>query len=249
MSESRGFQQGNQNQETQIKMKMTKKLAMLPAMVVGSALSVYSLSNTASAANLLLNPGFEVAGGGGATDADGWNEVVGGPTGTVTRGTVMPAVGSGHAFIDFTNGAPGPGGAYFIEQNQGANTIDNGLNYDFSFFAKTDTTDFTGVNIFYQVQWLDQDGSDGGGFKGGVETSITGDLTSSYQEFSANNIDVPDGADSFLIRFQISAGAVDNISANLYVDSVSLDVTQVPEPSSSALLGLGGLALVLRRRK
>ena len=33
------------------------------------------------------------------------------------------------------------------------------------------------------------------------------------------------------------------------VDSVVVDVTPVPEPSSTALLGLGGLALILRRRK
>jgi len=33
------------------------------------------------------------------------------------------------------------------------------------------------------------------------------------------------------------------------VDNVYLDVTTVPEPSSTALLGLGGLALILRRRK
>ena len=33
------------------------------------------------------------------------------------------------------------------------------------------------------------------------------------------------------------------------IDSVSLEVNTVPEPSSAALLGLGGLALILRRRK
>ena len=33
------------------------------------------------------------------------------------------------------------------------------------------------------------------------------------------------------------------------VDNIELDFTAVPEPSSAALLGLGGLALILRRRK
>ncbi len=33
------------------------------------------------------------------------------------------------------------------------------------------------------------------------------------------------------------------------IDDLELDITQVPEPSSTALLGLGGLALILRRRK
>jgi hypothetical protein len=33
------------------------------------------------------------------------------------------------------------------------------------------------------------------------------------------------------------------------VDQISIDVSTVPEPTSAALLGLGGLALILRRRK
>ena len=33
------------------------------------------------------------------------------------------------------------------------------------------------------------------------------------------------------------------------IDNISVDLTTVPEPSSAALLGLGGLALILRRRK
>ena len=37
--------------------------------------------------------------------------------------------------------------------------------------------------------------------------------------------------------------------AQFLLDDVSLDYTVVPEPSSAALLGLGGLALILRRRK
>ncbi|NWK57567.1 PEP-CTERM sorting domain-containing protein [Verrucomicrobiaceae bacterium N1E253] len=35
----------------------------------------------------------------------------------------------------------------------------------------------------------------------------------------------------------------------IWFDAVSLEATAVPEPSAAALLGLGGLALVLRRRK
>ena len=36
-------------------------------------------------------------------------------------------------------------------------------------------------------------------------------------------------------------------SSDLVINSVKL--TQVPEPTTTALLGLGGLALILRRRK
>ncbi|MGB0774369.1 MAG: PEP-CTERM sorting domain-containing protein [Akkermansiaceae bacterium] len=58
----------------------------------------------------------------------------------------------------------------------------------------------------------------------------------------------------------VVAGTVDTASSSVFlvintngnqvrVDNVRLDLVQVPEPSSTALLGLGGLALILRRRK
>jgi hypothetical protein len=40
-----------------------------------------------------------------------------------------------------------------------------------------------------------------------------------------------------------------NPNGNFHLYDVSADYTAVPEPSSTALLGLGGLALILRRRK
>ena len=45
------------------------------------------------------------------------------------------------------------------------------------------------------------------------------------------------------------AGAIGTGHNGFLIDEVSFDGTAVPEPSSTALLGLGGLALILRRRK
>jgi hypothetical protein len=39
------------------------------------------------------------------------------------------------------------------------------------------------------------------------------------------------------------------VTGTVYADNVSLSVSAVPEPTTTALLGLGGLALILRRRK
>lgn len=210
------------------------------------ALAVVAVFAVPSQAAILMNSSFEAGTG---TDADIWNEVVAGPHGTVERVNTSAQDGTWAARMAYTNPATGAaGGAYFIEQNLGANTIDNTLLHDLSFWARSENTNFVGVNMFVQLQWLDQDNSNGGGFKGQLEQSLTGSLTTTYQEFSFTNLVVPADADSFLLRFQASAGAVDGISNALYVDNASLSA--VPEPGSAALLsGLGLIGVLVRRRR
>ena len=60
---------------------------------------------------------------------------------------------------------------------------------------------------------------------------------------------VPTNAASVFISVNNSRTAPTTNSNDGYVDLVSFSTTAVPEPSSAALLGLGGLALILRRRK
>jgi hypothetical protein len=218
-------------------------------LVVLSLATLFAFAGDASA-NILLNPGFEIGSGADAAD---WTENVFGPSGNVVRSGGMPNGGSfaAHMTFDHINN-PAAGGAYFIEQNQGANTVDNTDFFDLTFDAKADSTDFTGTNMFYQLMWLDQDGSHGGGVKGETLTSLTGlGLSTSYQSFSLLNIDVPDGADSFLLRFQVAAGAVEGFANGLWVDNASLSVVggEIPEPASWGLLMTGLLTLARRRRK
>lgn len=88
-----------------------------------------------------------------------------------------------------------------------------------------------------------------GGFQGQFDGSLTGmGLDTSYQQFSFTNIDVPDTADAFLVRFQIAAGGVFDISNSLYVDDVVL-TTSVPEPSVIGLIAIGFIGLASRRRR
>lgn len=198
----------------------------------------------AAGQEVLLNGGFEAGTGG---DADNWGELAG-PAGVTERNSGMPNTGSWAAYmsVDHVNNAPAAA-AYFIEQNLGANTIDASAPYNLTFSAKVDSTDQTGINAFVQIQWLDQDGSDGGGVKGEMLTSLFDlGITTDYQQFSFLGLDVPDGADSFLLRFQLAAGPVDQIQNGLWVDDASL--FRVPAPAGAALLGLGGLAAARRRR-
>jgi len=173
-----------------------------------------------TSANIILNPGFEA---GTAGDADDWLQAAG-PNGSTMRSGAMPNSGSFSAYMmaDHINNpaAPTP---YSVEQIQPAGSIDNSLNYDLSFSAKVDSLNFEGFDMFYQILWLDLDASDGGGVKGETLTPlIPQGINTSYQTFGLSDMDVPNGADSFQLRIQLSPGAVDGIANGLYVDDVDL---------------------------
>ena len=165
----------------------------------------------------------------------------------------MPNTGDFSAYISFDNtNNPAAGGAYFIEQNLGANVIDSTVNHDLTFFARAENSNFVGTDMFVQIQWLDQDGSDGGGFQGEVLQSLIGlgINDSGYQKFEIVDMDVPDSADSFLLRFQVAAGAVENTGNGMFVDDVTLSQTNaIPEPTTAGLVLLGVLGTTLIRRK
>lgn len=167
-----------------------------------------------------LNSGFEAGSG---ADADDWLELTG-PSGMVIRSDEMPRTGSYSAHLTFDHiNNPAAGAAYFVEQNLGANSIDSTQDFSLSFWAKVESIDFTGTDMFFQVLWLDQDASDGGGVQGEILTSLIGlGINTEYQEFGFEDVDVPDTADSFILRFQVSAGAVDGVANGMFVDDVSL---------------------------
>lgn len=212
------------------------------------ALFSATLLEAPASANILLNPGFE---SGSGTEADDWLQVVG-AAGTTVRSTAMPFTGTAHMYMQFDHfinpAAPTP---YAIEQNPGVGTIDNTQNYDFSFYAKVDSTDFTGVDMFYQILWLDQDASHGGGVKGETLTLLVPQgINTTYQQFGLSNMDVPDGADSYLLRFQLSPGAVADIANGLYIDDVSLAIVNSDPPlvgdlDNDGFVGITDLNIVL----
>ena len=176
--------------------------------------------------NLLLNPGFELGSG---ADAEDWEEF-GGPAGSTSRSGAMPNTGGFSLYmeVDHFNNTP-TAVAYFAQQVQPVGSIDNTLNYDLSFSAKVDTLDFEGIDMFYQLQWLDQDASNGGGVIGETLVPlIPAGIDTSYQTFGLTDVDVPDGADSFLLRFQLSPGPIPDIANGLYIDDASLTVNGAP---------------------
>ena len=72
-------------------------------------------------------------------------------------------------------------------------------------------------------------------------------LTSSYQPFNFAVNAGPDVSGGLTLQFNAATGAVTGSTSELFIDNVSVSV--VPEPSSLALLGLSGLALLFRKRR
>lgn len=71
-------------------------------------------------------------------------------------------------------------------------------------------------------------------------------LTDQYQTFNFTTMTGPNVSGGITLQFAVVTGANVGSTAELFVDNVV--ITAIPAPASAALLGLGGLAAVRRRR-
>jgi len=143
------------------------------------------------------------------------------------------------------SGATGTDGDYVvflqtggISQDISAGIIGGGVNVGDVFTLTLAATNQNGSPTF------DFDIQDGGG------ASLIGGAVTSSPASPAN----PTYADIVVMGTVDTAASpvflvLSNTGGQTRIDNVRLDLVAVPEPSSAALLGLGGLALLLRRRK
>lgn len=87
---------------------------------------------------------------------------------------------------------------------------------------------------------------------GGTELysgSIGGSFSGELSDFATMNFDVlamMDGSAKDLVFDVVTDGS---LPSSVFIDNVSLNVVAVPEPASMAVLGIGALALLRRRKK
>jgi hypothetical protein len=205
-----------------------------------------SATSFGAAGEIISNGGFELGSGG---DATGWNEisVFGGDAfASTTRSDLMPGAGDWGLRLEIA-GASNFGPLAEAQHQTSLNSVAPGQMFDFSVDLKREGALGPGVVMFLEIQWLDSDGSAGGGVVGSSGAiQIAGLLSESYQSFGFDDIVAANNADAALVILRLVGGAIDGSDAIVYADNASLRA--VPAPSALGL-GLAGLALGARRRR
>lgn len=228
-----------------------------------------ALVAAAARADILVSDGFDYT---GALTANGWSAYSGADASITSDGSVA-SVGSGAEDINLAFTAQGANATYAgfllniaslptsgseysfgfsdgtaMESRWGINAIDSSTYSLVAYGAGTSSlstfgTFSTGTDYFLTLYmdgvddhrlWVDSDGTN---------------FASPDLQATAANADL----DGFFLR---QAGALDNGAASWTVDDLvvattfdeTIQATAIPEPATMSLLGLGALAMVLRRK-
>ena len=201
------------------------------------------LSVSVSNAALFANGDFE------AVDLANDTTSVAAPTGWVISGTASSVIHrDGNFFGASITGSVTPGSNSAVDGRQYVHFNDGGSGAGGAIAQTFDTVMGTEYTVAFSIAGGDFDGSShqiiadaGGGLGGLTQAATNNEYTSHSFNFTAT------GASTTLtFTDDLQAGGA---SSDLMLDGVSVTALPIPEPSSTALLGLGGLALILRRRK
>lgn len=202
-----------------------------------AAAFLFSLTTSLSAANLVLNGGFEdPITFDGPPFVGSWEGFNGGG-GSAGNTVAMPRTGLQSLGLSIFNTANTFAGAF-----QDIPGLVSGIEYTLDGWHATISNPFD-VGVEVRIEWRNSVSNTEIG-RTPNKTPIPGALYSPFNLTAA----VPAGADTARLVYAIqSFGAGPTHNGRVYVDDVSF--TLVPEPSAtSSLFGLGGLALVMMRR-
>lgn len=198
----------------------------------------------AGAASIAGNPGFEVAGPGGATDSAMWNE---GGIGVSQRDSTHPEFGAWAHHLY----AGSPASSAAVTQNSVADvglvSLEPGTSLSLSFDAIFNPG--PGGVMIYRLAILNAVG----GYV--VDTgfaTIAGGTGGAYQTFTRGPLTVPafgaapNDVYAAFVEIACNSAAFAGSTSEAYIDNVQINGTLVPEPTALLLLGLAGL--LVRRR-
>ena len=199
--------------------------------------SIAALALIAGAANgqleLTTNGDFE------AGDTSGWESF---PTGDSSFDVTADAADVFAGEFSGVLGNVATGSAAVIKQaNIGIGQVMPGMDVEISFWAKA-TNEVGGVNFAEFFSELDGGGTSSNEILGGGPLFAGSDWTF----FSFSTTAGADVSGGITLQFTATTGANIGSTSEIFLDDVSVQI--IPAPSSAALLGLGGIAAIRRRR-
>jgi hypothetical protein len=207
-------------------------------LLILTAACLLALTPSPFAANLVVNGGFEdPITFDGPPFVGSWEGFSGGAGSLAANSTLLPRNGLQSLGLSIVTTANTFAGAF-----QDIPSLVSGIQCTFDGWHATTSNPFD-VGVEIRIEWRNSVSN--------VEVSRTPNLTpipgAAYSPFSLTAA-VPAGADTARIVYAIQSFSTSPLgNGTVYVDDVSF--TLVPEPSTMALLTLGGLAMIMLRRR
>lgn len=210
-------------------------LLTLSTRFVAAAAIATAVSTTASAQiELTTNGDFETG------DLTGWTQFEVTP-GDQTVTSTNPSSGTFAGSI--ANGAV-TSNSLFKQANIGIGLVNPGDEITIKFDARGEYAVPGGVAFAEFFSELSGGGVSAGGILGGAPLAINGD-PAVWTSFMFTQIAGPDVSGGVTLQLGATTGPAGG--TNMFYDNVSVSI--IPEPASIALLGLGGVAMLARRRR